>query len=713
MKAFVALFLALAAGGPAAAADDPRSIRALPLAAGERIAVDGALDEEVWTRAEVAKDFVQQEPLAGQPATDQTEVRLAYDADNIYLGVHCYIDPARILTTTLVRDYDFTQTDTFAFVLDPFNDDRSGLSFSITPDGALRDVQSMNDGANNNADWDAVWDARTVRTTNGWTAEIVVPFKSLRFPVGSGRTWGINFTRRVRHKNEVSYWSALPMPHTIQRVSGAGDLVGLNAPAPGRNLKVTPYALAKAVDTNGRGDPDVQVGGDLKYSLTPGTTLDLTLNTDFSEVEVDARQVNLTRFPLFFPEKRPFFLESADLFHFGVRPNERGGGPQGEEYIGFFSRRIGLAPDGSPLPLWGGARLTGRSGPYSLGLLQVSTREEGRFPTTHYTVARAKRNLFGQSDAGVIFMNRQGAGDDHTRVVGADLNLQFVRKLNVNSYFAKSFNPAERGRTHTSKLFAGWTDPTFDAQGAWIEVGDALDRSLSFVPRRDLRMFRGEWNYHWRPTLPWVRELHPHSSVRYIMNSELDLRTKRQHWGLWIYFHDGSRIEIYQSREWERLDDPFEIARNVVLPVGDYGYNSWVVQVIHDPTQIVSGTFRVQWGDFWSGTLDVLEASAAVRMRPRLFLQASYEVNRATLAEGAFDEHLASLRLQYAFSTRQFLDGLVQYSSQDEVFGYQARYNLIHRPLSDLFIVVSEQRDYRLGPRVRSLAVKFNRLLDF
>ena len=697
-----------------ARANEPRSMAAMPLTAGERIALDGVLDEPAWGRADVAADFIQQEPRDGEPATDRTEIRILYDENNLYVGVVCDIDPALILTTTLTRDFDFNQTDMFGILFDPFNDDRGAFLFLITPDGAMRDVQIMNDGANSNPDWDAVWDVRTRRTDDGWTAELVIPFKSLRFPAGPGRTWGVNFNRRVRQKNEATYWSLPPRPHSLSRVSSAGNLTGIVVPESGRNLNVTPHVLGKLVDTNGDLDPDFQGGGDLKYSLTPTTTLDLSLNTDFSEVEVDARQVNLTRFPLYFPEKRPFFLESADLFHFGVRPSEKGGGPQGEEFIAFFSRRIGLAPDGSPLPLWGGGRLTGRTGPYSYGLLQVSRREKGPFPTTHYTVGRAKRSLFGQSDAGVILMNREGAGDDHTRVAGVDLNLEFARKLSVTTHYAKSFNPLARGKTHASKIFAAWTDPSLTLKGMWIEVGDVFDRSMSFVPRLDVRMFRGEWDSRWRPKkMGWIRELNPHASQRYILNSDLELRTKQQHWGLWTYFHDGSRMEVFQSREFNRLDRPFAVAEGVVLPIGDYDFNSWTAQFSYNPTSVLSGDFKVQWGEFWSGTIDAVGGGVAVRVRPRFLLQASYEFNRVKLPEGAFDEQLASLQVQYAFSTRQFFDALVQYSSQDEVFGYQARYNLIHRPLSDLFVVLSEQRDYRLGPRVRSLAVKFTRLIDF
>ncbi len=700
-----------AARAERAAAGD-RSLRAESLGAGEHVTVDGTLDEEVWARADVATDFTQQEPEDGKPAHERTEVRIAFDAANLYLGIRCQIDPALILTTDLVRDFVVEDSDTFGFVLDPFEDRRNGFMFIVTPDGAIRDSQVMNDGANLNPDWNVVWDVRTRRTPEGWTAEVVLPFKSLRFPESAAASWGLNFNRKIRSRNEMAYWSPIPRPYGISRMSLAGQLTGLGSPRPGRNLKVTPYVLGKALNRNKVNDPTAQVGGDVKYGVGTTTTLDLTLNTDFSQIETDTRQVNLTRYPLYYPEQRPFFLENADLFHFGVRPNEKGGGATGEEYIGFFSRRIGLASDGSPLPLWGGGRLTGRSGQNSFGLLQVSTRGDQENPTQHYTVARGKRNLFGHSDAGVIFMNRQGAAGDHSRIVGGDLNLQFGR-VNITSFMAKSFNPAERGRARSAKVFAGYADRNLDFMGTWVEVGEGYDKTLAYVPRRDLRMFRGEFNWHWRPKMPLVREWHPHLTDRYILNDDLKLRTKKQHWGLWVYFHDGSRFEIYQQRDFDRLDRRFEIARGIVLPLRDYTFDSWNSHFQTSPARALS--LNVSWvtGGLYSGTLKKIDLRSTLRVRPRFFVEGRYEIDKVRLPEGHFDTHLSSFRLHQAFSTRQFIDVLVQYNSQEDLFTYQARYNLIHRPLSDLFIVVNERREYFVHDRARSLAIKFNRLLDF
>ncbi len=692
-----------------AAGQQTRRLTAARVAAGRAIVLDGDMSDEGWQRAEVATDFVQAEPREGAPATNATRIRVVYDETTIYIGIECEQRDAPRVTTSLARDFPFEDNDTLGIILDPFNDDRNGFNFTITPDGAMRDNEIANDGANPNPNWNAVWDVRAKRSADGWTAEVAIPFKTLRYPDAPGAVWGANFNRRVRSKNEISYWSPVPRRHTLNRVSLAGDLAGIDPAPPGRNLKVTPYGLAKAVRRDGHADPDADVGADLKYSVTTRLTLDLTVNTDFSEVEVDTQQVNLTRFPLYFPEKRPFFLENAELFHFGVRPNEKGGDGQAEEFIGFFSRRIGLSADGQPLPLWGGARLTGRMGRYSLGVLQVSTREQGAQPQNDYTVARVRRNLMRSSDAGVIVMNRHGQRGDDSRMVGGDLNFQFMDRLMITSFLARTSSPGKDG--HAGKVFARWADNRIDAFATYIDISKNLDPSMSFVPRRDMRIVRGEFNWKYRPKVPRIRELVPHVSSRHLTNQAGDLRTRRYHTGLWTYFHDGSKFEVFRQHDQEVLDAPFRIHSGVVLPVGNYGYDSWTFQYFHNPSSALSGNLSYQAGEFWSGHIRAAGYRLLARVRPRFSVEARYDRNHVELPQGNFDTDLIGVRVQHSLSTRQFVDLLFQYNSKDDVVGYQARYNLIHRPLSDLFVVF--QSDTRAAVRVQALTVKFTRLVDF
>ena len=511
----------------------------------------------------------------------------------------------------------------FYSIIDP----QSGSLLPYRNHGAKRDVQITNDGDNTNPNWDAVWSVRTHRNEEGWTTELVIPLKTLRFPADFARPWGINFSRRNRWKNEVSVWNFIPRRYSLTRVSLAGSLSGLEQVQPGRNLKLTPYGLFEYSRTAGQDDTELKGGTDLKYGLTTTLTLDLTLNTDFSEVEVDEQRVNLTRFPLFFSEKRIFFLESADIFHFGVRPTEKGGGPNAEEFIGFFSRRIGLSSEGDPLPIWGGARLTGRSGPYSLGLLQFFTREEEPFPSTAYTVLRLKKDILRQSDVGVLLMNRSAEPGDYTRMIGSDLNFEFLDRLSLTSFLAKSFTPGVEESDYSGKVFAGWSDNLLQVFSTYIDIGENVDDSMSFVPRKGVRLVRSSFYLRPRPKIPWVREFAPHVSHRYIMNRDFDLRTERTHIGLWTYFHNGSRFEIFQNQEFQVLDNPFRIHPGVLLPVGNYSFNNMVVQYFHNPSSSLFGNIRYSWGDFWSGSIRGLNYGVTVRVRPRFFVQVGHQKN--------------------------------------------------------------------------------------
>ena len=339
----------------------------------EAIRLDGELSERAWQNAEAARDFVQAEPYEGSPATEATEVRVLFNEESLYIGIFCRdTEPERILTNSLKEDFDPRDDDSFEIILDTFLDSRNGYLFTTNPHGAKRDAQVTDEGREINADWDTVWDVRTQRTSEGWTVEIVIPFKSLSFEENRTQgVWGINFGRRIRRKNEIVYWSPVPRRYEITRLSLAGELSGMEGIARGRNLRLKPY-LATDFSRFAAGDHIVirgKEGLDVKYSITPSLTLDLTGNTGFSQVEVDEQQINLTRFPLFFPEKREFFLENSGIFQFGDIPGERGS--RSRETQLFFSRRIGLSDDGEPIPIWGGARLSGQVGKYRLGFLSM------------------------------------------------------------------------------------------------------------------------------------------------------------------------------------------------------------------------------------------------------------------------------------------------------------------------------------------------------
>ncbi len=445
------------------------------------ITLDGALDEEAWRDGEPADGFVQAEPHEGQPATELTEVRLAFDRDALYIGVVCHdTDPAGIIVNDIRKDFIAGEQDTFEVILDTFADRRNGFVFVTTAAGAKSDTQIANEGRDVNTSWDAVWTVATKRDAGGWSAEIRIPFKTLRFERGADRIWGVNFSRRIRRKNETDYWSPVPRVYNLYRAGLGGTLAGLPDASQGRNLRVKPWMSADSTRplAGASFEAGAHVGLDLKYGVTPSLTLDVTAKPDFAQAEADEQQVNLTQFSLYYPEKREFFLENSGTFYFGDIPresrlgNNRFSAPE-EEMLLFFSRRIGLTGAGEPIPIDAGARLTGRAGAYGIGLMTIQTDPDGRAAGDNYTVLRGRRDVLGTSDVGAIFLSRQSTNSgDYNRVFGADANFRFHRALSINGFLAKSETPGVRDGQMSGKGSIVWNDNFLHTQYSMLSVGD-------------------------------------------------------------------------------------------------------------------------------------------------------------------------------------------------------------------------------------------------
>src|SRR5688572_20374079 len=374
-----------------------------------RIELDGRLDEASWAAAPLATNFLQNDPKEGQPATYDTEVKLLYDDRALYIGVFAKDpEPGAIIVNELRKDFNTGSADGFQVVIDTFKDERNGYQFAINAAGAKWDSQMSNEGRDQNSNWDGIWDVATRIGEDGWYAEIEIPFKTLKFGPEAMQTWGINFQRRLRRHNENSYWSPLRRIHQLSRVSMAGTYEDLQGLRPGANIRVKPYALGNFNQLPGVAlDSDYDAGLDVKYGVTSGLTWDFTVNTDFSQVEADEQQVNLTRFNLFFPEKRDFFLENSGVFQFGSGNTGGGGGAGGgrqnasQDMIFFFSRQIGLSPAGDAIPLLAGSRITGRVGKWSVGGLNIQQQKKDLSPSTNFTALRLRRDILANSDLGV------------------------------------------------------------------------------------------------------------------------------------------------------------------------------------------------------------------------------------------------------------------------------------------------------------------------
>ncbi|MBI4442975.1 MAG: carbohydrate binding family 9 domain-containing protein [Acidobacteria bacterium] len=692
-----------------------------------KITIDGELNEPAWQTVEPAQDFIQRAPAEGQPASERSEVRVLYDKEYLYIGAYLYDSrPDLIEVNDISRDSQPGQQDNFGVVLDTFQDRRNGYVLSTSPYGSQRDTQFFNEGRDANRNWDAVWYVETRIHKDGWTAEYAIPFKSLRFNRDQAQHWGAQFFRLVRRNNESSSWMPVPSRFTnwSQQISYGGDLHGLEGVQPGRNFKVKPFVLAgiNRFASRGKGtEGDFDGGLDVKYGLTSGLTLDLTANTDFSQVEADTQQVNLTRFPLFFPEKREFFLENTGIFQLGESYRFTvGGTSRSNEAILFHSRRIGLTREGLPLPILGGGRVTGRAGPYYLGFLNIQTRSEGAIPANNFTVARVRRNLLANSDVGVLFVNRQSQQErDYNRSFGADVHLLFFRRqLRTNAVLAKTDTPGRQGQDWLRKAEGMWDDGFLRLLGSYLEIQRNFNPEVGFVRRpgrkilhheMGLRFFQGRGSR----LGSWIREISPHVSSDYIILPGGATETKELLPKLRVDFQDASFIQVQYTQNFERLSRPFAIHRNFSIPIGDYRFNEFEVAYSSDDSDDWGGDLVYRSGGFYNGTKRTVIAGGRFRPNFHFSTSVSYEVNDIELRQGSFATHLVGLRIDYGFNPRTFLNTFFQYNSETNQISSNIRFRLIHHPLSDLYVVYNEVRDRRQNLHDRELTLKYTHLLNF
>ena len=685
--------------------------------------LDGSLEDSQWEQAQINSNFIQSEPYEGTPATEDTEVRVIYDADSLYLGIYCSdSNPDGIVLTSRRRDFDFFQTDSFGFVFSPHNDNRTGILFSITPEGAQRDVQVDQNGVAAEASWDGVWYVKTLIHDKGWNAEIRIPFTTLHKSFSDEtEIWGINFNRRVRRKNETTHWSPIPRRYNLTTISYTGFMKFTKAvKAVGtRNLRVKPYLLAEASQLSAGLEKErkpVESGMDIKYDLTPGLTLDLTLNTDFAQTEVDERRINLTRFSLLFPEKREFFLENSGIFHFGVRENEKKGGPDPEDMLLFFSRRIGLSEAGRPMPMLGGARLSGRAGRFRLGLMHMQTRSFQDLPSTGYSVGRIKMDILKNSDIGAMFVQKASSRpEDLNRSFGVDTNFRFYDNLTFTTYLAKSETQGVHNDDWSSKAALGWKDNFFEMRGEYVEVGENFDNEVGFTSRKGIRTGRLNLGFHPRPkNSSWLREINPHGSFSYSVDPKTNgLLTRSQHYGLRAFLQDGGWFEVFTNIRFEHLNVEDAMV-DIAIPKGDYGFRETAAIYKSDPSKWISGSLQYRVGDFYGGRKNTQKTSLTLRRKSAFTQEISFERNELTLPLGEVTTRLFMTRVGYAFNTRTYLDALLQYDNKTHTYSTNVRFRFRYKPLSDIFIVYNDDKPtINNESRTWSLTLKITRLWQY
>jgi hypothetical protein len=715
-------------------------VRAHRLADGESITIDGAPDEPVWQKAIPATNFLQRDPENGEPATERTEVRVVFDRDRIILGVTCFdSEPTRLLGNQMQRDQPFEADDRFMFSIDPFFDGRTGYFFEINPSGAMGDglITSPTGGGgfggDMNKSWDGIWLARVRRTAIGWTAEVEIPFKTVNFDPDTD-TWGANFQRTVKRKNEESLWTGWLRDEGLTRMSNAGRIAGIDGISQGIGLDLKPYLLGAASAAPGRGVPattgDFDAGLDAFYNVTPALKANFTINTDFAETEVDERRTNLTRFPLFFEEKREFFLDGANFFEF----------PGGDESP-FFSRRIGLNA-GTPQPIVYGSKLIGQAGRYDVGFLQVRTSEEDLATGTlqlkgeDFTVARLKRRFGSQSSVGMLY-TRRAAHDsivDPRHTAGADLTIatpDFIAgsTLDSGAWYVHTSKPdfvtddgerSEEGRSDSYGWNASVSRDPYRAEMQFKEVQPAYDAAVGFTPRRNFRLWSPEFN--WSPRFEnhrWIRGLQLGADAE--INTNLDnhvIDRNVRMTPMELEFHSGDSIEFQMFKQTENLDEDFEISDGVILPLGS-SYDWLRYQIVYDGAEhrVVSGRAEYSFGDFWNGERRELNLDLTLRPRPGLSVHFSSEFNDVELPQGSFTTKLYRLDARTQFSPWISLSNNVQYDSESGQVGWQLRFRWIQKPGNDMFFIWTQNWQDETGSRFASLdrrgAAKIVRTIRF
>ena len=730
----LAAALALAPTGPVraqatGAPDMPATIRAVPLTATDELRLDGVLDEPFWSQVPPATDFRQRDPDAGAPATERTEVRIVYESRRIVIGVHAFdSEPDRLLGNQMQRDQPFSSDDRFMWTLDPFLDGRSGYFFEINPSGAMGDglitspTGGFDLGGEINKSWDGIWTARVRRTATGWTAEIEIPFNTLSFNPDAD-AWGINFQRTVRRKNEESLWTGWLRTEGLARMSNAGRLVGLQGISQGIGLDIKPYAVGALAAAPGRGEPattgSADAGVDLFYNITPALRLDLTVNTDFAETEVDERQVNLTRFPLRFPEKREFFLDGSSYLNF----------PSTAEP--YFSRRIGIAA-GRPQRILAGTKLTGQVGAQDIGLLHVRTGDDEGAAGEDFTVARVRRRFGSQSYIGGLYTRRalvdDAAGVDARHTVGADLTLgtpDFLGRLVVDTrawWLRTSRTDDETGGTTAYGMSIDLPNDPWSLEASFDEVQEAYDPAVGFLRQQDFREWATELAYN-----PRFRDHAVMRGLEFSVEAEVQtdlagtlITRQLQFMPLELQFNSGDRVAVEIFHTTEQLDEDFEISDGVRLPLGSrYAWTRQQVQIDTAERRPLQAWIEYSRGGFFSGSRQEWNVSITARPRPGFLLQLSSEYNQIDLAEGSFITRVHRFDARTQFSPWMSLANNLQWDSESRALGWQLRFRWILKPGDDVFVVYTHNwlddllGDGRYRTLDRQAAMKITRTWRF
>lgn len=696
--------------------------------------IDGRLDEEAYQTIDPITGFIQQEPDEGQPATEKTEAWILFDDVNLYICARNWdSQPEREVANELRRDNsNILGNENLTFAIDTFHDRRNGYVFQTNALGALRDM-AVTDDQQNQA-WNGIWQVKTARFEQGWTVEVAIPFKSLRYRGSGPQTWGINLRRLVKWKNEFSYLSLVPAAlgtGGISRMASAATVVGLETPAQSKNLELKPYAVASSTTDRTSVSPfvnrgDANAGIDFKYGLTRSLIVDATYRTDFAQVEEDVQQINLTRFSVFFPEKRDFFIEGQGIFDFaGVQA----GNSPGDVPLLFFSRQIGLS-QGQVVPVVGGVRLTGRAGGFNIGALNIQTEEKlsAGALSTNFTALRLKRNLLRRSNVGVMATRRgpalgllAGSGAA-SYTAGVDATMLFFKSINFTSYYAMTSRPDSKGESIVGSSYRGRFEYNADRYGASAEhmLIDADFRpEVGYVRRSDIRRSFAQLRFSPRPrNSESIRKFTFQGSLDYVTDAPaIELQSKEALGLFRIEFQSSDQFSTEYSHEYELLPTRFAIAPGVIVPAGGYTYSTSRVSYSLGQQRKVSGRLSASTGTLYGGTKSDVSYSGRWGVVPQFSLEPNVTLAWGSLPYGDFTARLLGSRFTVTPSARMSISSLVQFNVDAKTLSASARLRWEYTGGSELFVVYSDGRDTQNvgfpGLLNRTFAIKATRLFRF
>ncbi len=681
------------------------------------------INDQAYTTAIPLTDFWQNKPDDGQSSTERTEVRILYTADKLYFGIICYDrNPSEIIVSENRRDASLEETDCVQIILDTYYDRQNGFVFGTNPAGLEYDAQVTAEGELSmlaqrsgstggfNVNWDGAWEVKTLRGDFGWSAEFAIPFRTLRYGSSNPQTWGMNIQRSIRRRKETSYWAPIPRQFNINRVSYAGLLQGLETPVP-QNLKFAPYVLGKTRNTPPtRPDPlhTGQAGFDVKYSLTPSMTLDGSYNTDFAQVEVDEQQVNLDRFDLFFPEKRPFFLENAGIFDVGS---------PGEVEL-FFSRKIGIGPSGEVIPIVGGGRLSGKISNTAVGLLDMQTRgvEEGP-GSNNFFAARVNHLMPNRTSVGGLFVNRQGiGGSDYNRTSAIDGRLGIGEYQQLLGFAAITSSPVYDGKQHAFKVGFTHNSPGWTVESHFTEVAENFNPEVGFLRRRSYRKSESVALHRFRPDdFLDIQEMRPHIAYRGFWNFTGFQETGFLHFDSHWEFKTGDEIHTGVNFKKDGVTFPFQIYPGIVVPAGTYNNVEAQLVIRSNQGASLSTDGMYQFGGFFGGTYFSMSPVVKLRSGDNFNVQLGLNHSNVKIPEGDFIINVVRTRISYSFTPRIFIQGLFQVNDVTHKWSANIRFGFLQSSNTGLFIVLNDLRDAYSGIgqlRDQSVTIKYTYLFE-